>query len=174
MHIDLNTPGSLSSALRSLPAESAQPYDFSEFERRNRVRARAARRRAHGGRLVLAAVALLALLLVSVRGFGPSAIPVPLVTTVPTSSQTAAAVRADAMEHWLATLPSEPGVVQVGTRAAVTGLEDRIAQVDDLLSAARVARPPPARLLALQQERSRLVGTLVQVRYAENLVDESR
>ena len=62
----------------------------------------------------------------------------------------------------------------MGTRAAVTELEDRIAQVDDLLSAERVDQAPPARLLALQQARTRLVGALVQVRYAEALADESR
>jgi hypothetical protein len=174
MHVDLNTPGSLGAVLRTLPAESAQPYDFREFERRAQARVRAARRRAVGGRLALATIAFLALLLVCVRGFGPGAPRTPLVTAAPVRERPTAAVPADAMEHWLASLPSEPGVVRVGSRAAVTGLEDRIAQVDDLLSAARVAQPPPARLLALQQERSRLVGTLVQVRYAETLVDESR
>jgi hypothetical protein len=64
-------------------------------------------------------------------------------------------------------------VVHVGTRAAVVGLEDRIAQLDDLLTAARGARAAPARLGALQQERSRLLGTLVQVRYAETLANET-
>ncbi|HEY0766948.1 MAG TPA: hypothetical protein VGD47_03235 [Steroidobacteraceae bacterium] len=79
-----------------------------------------------------------------------------------------------AMERWLASLPSEPAVVRVGTRAAVTGLEDRIAQVDDLLSAERLDQAQPARLATLQQERTRLVGALVQVRYAETLADELR
>jgi len=64
--------------------------------------------------------------------------------------------------------------VRVGTRAAVAGLEDRIAQVDDLLSVARIEQARPARLAALQQERTRLVGALLQVRYAETLVDASR
>jgi hypothetical protein len=78
------------------------------------------------------------------------------------------------MERWLASLPSEPSLTRVGNRAAVTGLEDRIAQVDDLLSAAGAAQATPARLRALQQERARLVGALVQVRYAETLADASR
>jgi len=56
----------------------------------------------------------------------------------------------------------------------VTGLEDRIAQVDDLLSAARVEGAQPARLSALEQQRARLVSSLMQVRYAETLVAESR
>jgi hypothetical protein len=78
------------------------------------------------------------------------------------------------MERWLASLPREPGVVHVGTHQAVTGLEDRIAQVDDLLSAAGAQRQPPPQFVALQQERTRLIGALVQVRYAETLADESR
>jgi hypothetical protein len=77
------------------------------------------------------------------------------------------------MEHWLASLPQEPAVVHLGTRAAVTGLEDRIAQLDDLLSAARAAGDARSQLQVLQQERVRLVGTLVQVRSAETLADDS-
>jgi len=76
-----------------------------------------------------------------------------------------------AAERWLESLPSEPAVVRVGTHAAVTGLEDRIAQLDDLLSEERLDQAPLARLVALQQERTRLVGTLAQVRYAEELAD---
>src|SRR5258706_16454395 len=82
--------------------------------------------------------------------------------------------RTAAMEHWLASLPSEPAVVHVGTRAAVTGLEDRIAQVDDQLSAERLDEGHPARLLALQQTRTRLVRALVPGRDAETLADASR
>jgi hypothetical protein len=84
-----------------------------------------------------------------------------------------AAVRARAIESWLATLPREPIVVRVGTRAAVAGLEDRIAQVDDLLTSVRLDGTPPDRLAALQQERVRLVGSLAQVRYAEVVAAES-
>ena len=47
----------------------------------------------------------------------------------------APAPSAGTAERWLASLPSEPAMVRVGTRAAVMGLEDRIAQVDDLLTA---------------------------------------
>ena len=82
--------------------------------------------------------------------------------------------RAAASERWLASLPSEPIVIRVGTRAAVAGLEDRIAQLDDILSAARVEGTQPARLAALEEQRTRLVNSLVQVRYAETLVSESR
>jgi len=73
-------------------------------------------------------------------------------------------------EHWLASLPPEPVIVNFGTRVAVTGLEDRIAQLDDLMTAANASHVQPARLSALQRERGRLVDSLVQVRYAEALV----
>jgi hypothetical protein len=42
-----------------------------------------------------------------------------------------------------------------------------------VLSAARLEPHPPERLLDLQRERTRLVGTLAQVRYAETLADDS-
>jgi hypothetical protein len=65
-------------------------------------------------------------------------------------------------------------VVRVGTRADVLNLEDRIAQVDDLLTAGSVRPAPAGHLLALQRERTQLVSSLAQVRYAETLADESR
>jgi hypothetical protein len=83
------------------------------------------------------------------------------------------ALRSRAIESWLASLPREPVVVRVGTRAAVARLEDRIAQVDDLLTAVLLDRMGPDRLAALQQERVRLVGSLAQVRYAEVVASES-
>ena len=78
-----------------------------------------------------------------------------------------AALRSRAIERWLAALPREPVVVRVGTRAAVARLEDRIAQVDDLLTSVRLDGMRPDSLAALQHERVRLVGSLAQVRYAE-------
>jgi hypothetical protein len=84
-----------------------------------------------------------------------------------------AALRSRAIESWLATLPREPVVVRVGTRAAVARLEDRIAQVDDLLTSVRLDGMRPDSLVALQQERVRLVGSLAQVRYAEVVASES-
>jgi hypothetical protein len=84
-----------------------------------------------------------------------------------------AAKRSRAIESWLATLPREPTIVRVGTRAAVAGLEDRIAQVDDLMTSVRIDGLRPDRLAALQQERLRLVGSLAQVRYAEVVASES-
>jgi hypothetical protein len=84
-----------------------------------------------------------------------------------------AAKRSLAIESWLATLPQEPAVVRVGTRAAVAGLEDRIAQVDDLMTSLRIDGTRSDRLAALQQERLRLVGSLAEVRYAEVVASRS-
>jgi hypothetical protein len=81
--------------------------------------------------------------------------------------------RSRAIESWLATLPQEPAVVRVGTRAAVAGLEDRIAQVDDLMTSMRIDGTRSDRLAVLQQERLRLVGSLAQVRYAEVVASRS-
>jgi hypothetical protein len=175
MHPDLDRAAAWTGLLRQLPAEAAQPYSFDEFQRRARQRGRAARRVA--GVTALAAALLLALgvAALSMR-FGPPPAPPPAAPAgagrgAPLQPQGGA--RPDAMEHWLAGLPSEPAVVRPATYAAVLRLEDHLAQVDDILNAARLEPHPPERLLDLQRERTRLVGTLAQVRYAETLADDS-
>jgi hypothetical protein len=177
MHPDLEQQRSLARRLREMPDEAAQPYDWSEFQRRSGTRTRPGQGLAGGRALAAATVLALGVVAVWTRlgGWSPTP-PRPAraaARLTPEAAQPLAA-HTSAMEHWLASLPSEPAVVHVGTRAAVTGLEDRIAQVDDLLSAERLDQAQPARLLALQQARTRLVGALVQVRYAETLADESR
>jgi len=178
MHPDLDQQRSLARRLREMPDEAAQPYGWSEFQRRSGTLARPGPGLAGARALAAATVLALGVVAVWTRLGGWSPTPprpasVAAARLAPEATQPPAAHTA-AMEHWLASLPSEPAVVHVGTRAAVTGLEDRIAQVDDLLSAARLDQAQPARLLALQQARTRLVGALVQVRYAETLADESR
>ena len=178
MHPDLDQQRSLARRLREMPDEAAQPYDWREFQRRSGARTRPGPGLAGGGALAAATVLALGVVAVWTRlgGWSPTPPHHPAraaARPIPEAAQPLAA-HTVAMEHWLASLPSEPAVVHVGTRAAVTGLEDRIAQVDDLLSAERLDQAQPARLLALQQARTRLVGALVQVRYAETLADESR
>ena len=169
MHPDLDQQRSLARRLRELPDEAAQPYGWREFQRRSGAPGRAGQGLAGGRALAAATVLALGVVAVWTRlgGWSPHSARQTPQAAQPPGGRTAA------MEHWLASLPSEPALVHVGTRAAVTGLEDRIAQVDDLLSAARLDQAQPARLLALQQARTRLVGALVQVRYAETLADES-
>ena len=177
MHPDLDQQRSLGRRLRELPDEAARPYGWREFQRRSGARRRAGQGLAGGRALATASVLALGIIAVWTRlgGWSPTP-PHPARAAARPAPEAAQPLAAHtvAMEHWLASLPSEPAVVHVGTRAAVTGLEDRIAQVDDLLSAERLDEAHPARLLALQQARTRLVGALVQVRYAETLADESR
>jgi len=179
MHSDLEQEARVARLLRGLPDEAAQPYGFGEFQRRALQRARSSRSRVGGQLLAAIVVVVLGLVALTLRFDRPTRLPHPQalaeVPEQPAPPESATpAVRAEIMESWLASLPSEPALTRVGNRAAVTGLEDRIAQVDDLLSAARAAQATPARLGALQHERARLVGALVQVRYAETLANASR
>ena len=165
MHTDLNQPGAVARALRSLPASaSAEPYGFEEFERRAQQRRQLHRRRSAGAVAALAAIAVLGTVALCLRWRAAA----------PTLAQLTPLSGAEAPEAWNVGPAREPALVHVGTHAAVLGLEDRIAQVDDLLSAAGAAQAPPAGVHALQQERNRLAGALLQVRYAETLVDASQ
>ena len=162
--------------LRALPQEIPQPYDWTEF------RHRAFRRRAKTAYAAIAAALFLVVVSIAAwtratRSDSPESVGSQSTRIVgPAASGSPASVdsRADAAERWLVSLPSEPVVVRVGTRAAVAGLEDRIAQIDDFLSAARVEGTQPAKLVAVEEQRARLVNSLVQVRYAETLVSQSR
>jgi hypothetical protein len=170
MHTELDANEAIGRALRALPAEDAQPCSWLEFQRRQAV----AVRPSPLGAPVIAVAALLlvavALLAVWARlGQGHAAATSGLVAA---PSRPAAAEDAGAAERWLASLPREPAVVRVGTRADVLRLEDRIARVDELLTAGRANEAQPAHLVALQRERTQLVTALARVRYAETLADE--
>ena len=179
MHRDLDQRARLARWLRELPEDaSAPPYDFREFQRRAAQRALAAQER-HGGLLLAAAAAIAGAALAVLLRFGApaphvAAGGVPIGEVAPPEAPTLTPARPEVLEHWLASLPSDPALVRVGARAAVGGLEDRIAQLDDQLSAARLEPAPAGRLDALQQERTRLMAALVQVRYAETLADAAR
>lgn len=154
-------------AARRLAATPGQaPYGFDEFCRREAAR----RRRRRGGRRV---VALAALLLLSGAGFANWTAwrPAPASTRV-LAERAIAPSYVD--QSWLAALPAEPAVVSVETRMAVADLEDRIAWIDDSLSASGVQGDVLLRIAQLQAERARLVDTLVRVRYAEQLVAANR
>jgi hypothetical protein len=182
MHFDLeeSAVSDIGQRLRDLAAANALPMDWDEFKRRQlrrNARLHAARR------LQVAVIATLAL-----SAFGAMVIwnrlPASRAILVqrsevrvdPTQYQLApvardeAAARSAASERWLAALPAEPVIVRVGTRAAVTNLEDRIAWVDDTLTLIDAEGGEGARTSALQHERERLINSLAQVRYAETLV----
>ena len=173
MHMDLDPArGELAALLGSLPREPA-PYGYAEFERRAALRGRAPARLAGGQWLAVACLIGVGVLAAFVRtgifpGTPPSRSTAGLVRAAPGPDDESLPPHAALAERWLQILPSEPAVVHVETRAAVLGLEDRIAQIDDLLGLAGTPGDVAARR-ALQEERARLLGTLVQVRYAETL-----
>ena len=180
MHTDLDRGDSLAQLLRELPAEGAQPFGWDEFRRRSQPRVTLASRLAGGPALAATVVIAVAACALAIRigGFAhhPHAT-TPMEHGVATLSPQEPLPPGPAneitAERYLASLPHEPALVHVGTRAAVETLEDDIAQVDDMVSGAR-AGTPPARLQALLDQRTRLVSSLVQVRYAETLADASR
>jgi len=182
MHSDLEHEGPLAQRLRALPEEAAPPYGYREFQLRARERLRSGRSIARGQRLAAAVAIAGGVIAITLRFDGAAPVPAPQPLALvhdralpgPEPVESTPPARTEVMESWLASLPSEPVVVRVGNRAAVTGLEDRIAQLDDLLSAARAERAEPAHFATLQHERTRLVGALAQVRYAETLANASR
>jgi hypothetical protein len=184
--------------LRSLPTETLPPYNWQEFQRRSQLRLPAANDGLNWRHMAAAAALLLFVCAIAIwgrvggngrhvvadsgavedgaAGWAKDARNAQDFAMAQATGDDIAAITANrsrAIESWLATLPREPAVVRVGTRAAVAGLEDRIAQVDDLMTSVRIDGMRPDRLAALQQERLRLVGSLAQVRYAEVVAAES-
>jgi hypothetical protein len=183
MHSELEHERAVARLLRELPDNAVRPYDWQEFRRRARPRPALTVHLAGGRMLAAATVIALAVGAAAIR-IGETRRPPPPTPAAPVTAEHAAAAQPPGewaaerdeteAERWLASLPREPAFVRVGTRAAVETLEDHIAQVDDLLSAGRAGHAAPARLRVLQQERTQLLGSLVQVRYAETLADASR
>jgi len=170
MHTEPDISQAVGRALRALPTDDAQPCSWLEFQRRQ---AQAVRPSPIGvpamaaAALALVAVAFLAVWARLDQGNGGA--PTGLATLAAPAAPAAAVEDAGAAERWLASLPREPAIVRVGTRTDVLRLEDRIAQVDDLLTAGRAQQLQPARLVALQRERAHLVTALARVRFAETL-----
>lgn len=180
-HNPLERDPTVTRRLKGLPEEQ-QPYGFAEFQRRARnPRVRHpvfSQRFVFRCGLVAAVTAALALAAFGLHGLGGHgagravtalAGRAPTGPTAPRSSAVTSAGQAEAMEGWLASLPPEPALARVGPRAAVASLEDRIALLDDVMTAERAARAPQARLAAIEEQRSQVLRSLVQVRYAESL-----
>lgn len=71
------------------------------------------------------------------------------------------------LERLLNEIPYRPRLVNAGTATTITGLQDRIAQVDQVLMYSPVNGLLPEQTEALWQERVDLMNALLQVRYAE-------
>ncbi len=182
MHFDLEDSrviDIIGQKLRRLPGDSTPPMPWQEFKRRQlrrRARVHAEQRRQFalvaGVALVMIGALVSGRYLAPVMGSAASGV-------VGTASRPAAIVASDeaaassvASERWLAAQPAEPVIVRVGTRAAVMGLEDRIAWVDDALTSMRAQGGQLEPAHALQHERDQLINSLAQVRYAESLASD--
>lgn len=174
MPAELERETAVARLLRAMPDGAAGPYDFREFQRRARLPRMGAGTMAGARALVATAVIAVAICATATRlgPLGPR--PQAVTETVQPPGNAVPGNDAAYTERWLESLPREPALVHVGTRAAVETLEDDIAQVDDLVSAARAGRTPSAGVQPLLEEREQLVNSLVQVRYAETLADASR
>jgi hypothetical protein len=182
MHLDVEESGNLpeiGQKLRALPTESAVPISFAQFKERQLLRHARLQRSSH--RLQFAVAASVSIVMIGAITIWRR-VPSPSVSTQRSTAPAMpatyypvpvawdeAATRSAASERWLASQPDEPVVVRVGTRAAVTNLEDRIAWIDDTLSAMRANGGEAERARALQYERDRLINSLAQVRFAETL-----
>lgn len=184
--------------LRELPGETDTPYDWVEFQRRERTRHWRPRQAVKWQHAATAAGVTVFIAVMAMWGrsaqaphdvIASEAMPSPPAQTQPPSetakhmadvavgvtqaallaAQRAARERAQASQQWLARQPDEPAVVRVGPRLAVANLEDRIAWLDDALTDQQFGRVDAKQVDMLQQERARLVNSLAQVRYAETL-----
>lgn len=71
------------------------------------------------------------------------------------------------LERLLNEIPYRPRLVNAGTVTTISGLEDRIGQVDEVLMYGIVNGLQPEQAVALWQERVDLMNALVEVRYAQ-------
>lgn len=71
------------------------------------------------------------------------------------------------LERLLNEIPYRPRLVNAGTATTISGLEDRIGQVDEVLMYGSVYGLQPEQTVALWQERVDLMNALVEVRYAQ-------
>ena len=71
------------------------------------------------------------------------------------------------LERLLNEIPYRPRLVNAATATTITGLEDRIGQVDQVLMYSSVNGLRPEQTAALWQERVDLMNALLQVRYAQ-------
>lgn len=173
MHPDLDEK-IIARRLRAAADESAEaPYDWAEFQRR-RFRSVFTRVIERNRPVAIAAAVLAAVLLTALpyvrssHGHRP-AIARPNTVAHGNVRDLQEQMRTRAIEGWLAALPRDHALVRVGTHTAVSGLQDQIAALDDLMSAERVAGAQPTSLDSLERQRAQLLNSLAQLQYAEML-----
>lgn len=166
MHAGLDTMNEVRSALRALPALT--PPAGAWVGAQVKLAARDAGGAATPVRLAMAAslVAMLAAVMLwsgVPQGGAPADRPAPL--GAPINDLVAENARLEAV---LADLP-RPSTTRAGTAYAVAALEDRLAVIDDRLTAVSLQPAAPETTEELWRQRVNLMNSLVQVQYA-NLV----
>jgi hypothetical protein len=146
--------------MRELPSETRPPFDWMEFKARTEI--------GHGAAFRLdwrhvTAAACVALTIGALAVWSRFQVP---------DSPAAAEVIADVDSVPAIESLREPAIVRVDSELGITELEDSIALIDEFLTVERAGSARPARVNALQRERTRLVDSLVQVRYADTLASE--
>jgi hypothetical protein len=157
-------------ALRALP-EFAPPADGWQRIARRRGARPARARLALGFALATGALAIATLALWPALRHAPDEPPAPAAlvaaATEPEPGPDLAARSAD-LERLLAVLPPSRAS-RASTALTASLLEDRIALVDERLSASAGEALPPAATRALLRERVTLLDSLVRVRYAASV-----
>jgi hypothetical protein len=166
MHADFDDLNGLREALRALPAYHPPAGAWGGAQARRA--GRGAGQPAMPARLAMAAslVAMLAAALLwggTPQGTASTERPVPLGD--PIDDLVAENAR---LESVLAGLP-RPGTTRVGTAYAVAALEDRLAVLDDRITAVSLQPSAPETTEELWRQRVNVMNSLVQVQYA-NLV----
>ena len=173
MHIHLDEK-TIARRLRAAGDESSEaPYGWAEFQRR-RYRSLLTRAIERNRPAAIAAAVVAAVVVIALPFVGPGhehapAVAPPDAAASARPSDWREEARTRAIEGWLGDLPRDHVIVRVGAHAAVTGLQDQIAALDDLMSSERAAGAQPGRLDSLDRQRAQLVSSLAQLRYAEML-----
>lgn len=156
------------SGLEALPELAPPPDAWDTISRRAAAAPRLVRRRtlpAAAAAALLAAVVALWLLPEPPEGAGPGA-------GVPEGTALAGLLEENArLEALLAELP-EPSTMRLGTAYTVAALEDRLAMVDDGITAVTLEPYRPDVAEELWRERVVLMNSLVQVRYGRVLTSQ--
>jgi hypothetical protein len=153
--------------LAALPAFAPPPGAFAAAARRAAA-PRAVPAAGVGWTLAAAAAVLVLAVAVLLRaGPSPEGAPPAPIAWAPPAELLAESAR---LEAQLAVLPRQEAQ-RVGTAYTISLLEDRLALVDDELSAAALEPGPVGAAEGLWHERVALMDSLVRVRYAEALAE---
>ncbi|HUO82357.1 MAG TPA: hypothetical protein VM616_05805 [Gammaproteobacteria bacterium] len=154
--------------LRALPALPPPERGWEAVARRAYKRSARGRRLLAGAGLGLAASAAWLMVSLTLRETPPAPVAAPPVIAEAGAGANAELMRRSmALEHTLKGIDYQPNVVRASTAGTIADIEDRIALVDYQLSQAAAGSLSDAQSERLWRQRVDLMGSLVQVRYAQ-------